>query len=58
MKLAEAAAKGSGASKRSVLQVIDKYTGEDPIHHRWFFVRGDRGKQTFSVLEINPKEDK
>lgn len=51
MKLADAAAKRSGSSKRSVLQLIDKYTGNDPEQHRWFFVRGERGKQTYTVLE-------
>ncbi len=53
MKLADAAAKRSGASKRSVLGLIDKYTGEDPAQHRWFFVRGERGKQTYSVLTLS-----
>ncbi|GAB6084056.1 hypothetical protein JCM30471_29700 [Desulfuromonas carbonis] len=53
MVLAEAAAKRSGASKRSVLQLIDRYTGDDPAKHQWNFVRGERGKQTFSVLNSN-----
>ena len=50
MLLAEVAAKRSGASKRSVLQLIEKYTGDDPAKHRWNFVRGERGKQIYSVL--------
>ncbi len=52
MKLAEAAAEASGASRRSVLQLIDKYTGNDPEQHRWIFVRGERGRQTYSNLEM------
>jgi hypothetical protein len=51
MRLANAAAKHSGASKRSVLRLIEKYTGTDPKQHRWYFVRGERGKQIFQVLD-------
>lgn len=58
MKLSKAAAELSGASKRSVLQIINKYTGDDPAAHRWFYVRGARGKQTFTVLNMDSEENK
>ena len=53
MLLAEAASERSGASKRSTLQLIEKYAGDDPVLHRWFFVRGERGKQVFTILDIS-----
>lgn len=54
MLLAEAAAVRSGASKRAVSIIIEKYTGDDPTQHRWNFVRGERGKQIYSALELSP----
>ncbi|MDO8948577.1 MAG: hypothetical protein Q7U88_15700 [Desulfocapsaceae bacterium] len=41
----------SGASKRAVLKIIEKYTGDDPTQHRWNFVKGERGKQIYSTLD-------
>jgi len=54
MLLAVAAADRSGASKRAVLKIIEKYTGDSPTQHRWNFVKGERGKQIYSALELNP----
>jgi hypothetical protein len=54
MQLAAAAAERSGASKRAVLKIIEKYTGDDPAQHRWNFLRGERGKQIYKDLELNP----
>ncbi len=51
MKLAEAAAAKAGVSKRSTLQLIEKYTGNDPAIHRWDFSVFERGAKVFSVLE-------
>ncbi len=58
MLLAEAAAKRSGASGKSVLRLIDKYTGDDPAQHRWYFTIGKHGRHTFHVLDLNPEDDK
>ncbi len=58
MDLAGAAAKRSGASGKSVLRLIEKYTGNDPAQHRWYFVRGERGKHIFHVLDLNPDDEK
>lgn len=51
MKLAECAAERSGASKRVSLKIIEKYTGDDPMKHRWTFTRGGHGAKVFSFIE-------
>jgi hypothetical protein len=50
MRLAVAAAKRSGISKRAVLRLIDKYTGSDPNRHRWNFQVRERGTKTYRLL--------
>jgi hypothetical protein len=50
MKLAEAAAKRAEISKRTALQVIDKYTGTDPAVHRWNFTVIERGAKVYVRL--------
>ena len=57
MQLADAAAKRANISKRSAQQVIEKYTGNDPALHRWYFSRGARGVQVFVVLSETPPVD-
>ena len=51
MKLADAVATRSGISKRSALQIIDKYTGKDQALHRWSFSVGERGAKMFALLD-------
>lgn len=51
MKLAGAVAKRAGVSKRSALQIIDKYTGNDPAQHRWKFDVRQRGANVFELLD-------
>lgn len=51
MKLADAAAKRAGISRRSALQVIEKYTGNDPVIHQWSFAVGERGAKVYALLE-------
>ena len=50
MKLADAAAKHANVSMRAALQVIEKYTGNDPCLHRWTFVVRERGAKVFELL--------
>lgn len=50
MRIRDFAASISGASKRQVLAVLEKYTGSEPNSHKWNFTRGERGKLTYSVL--------
>lgn len=54
MKLAEAAAMRACISKRSALQIIEKYTGDDPVAHRWNFSVGERGAKVFILLDSAP----
>lgn len=51
MKLAEAVADRTGISRKSALNIIERYTGDDPAHHRWNFdVRG-RGAKVYACLQ-------
>jgi len=53
MKLAAATAERSKISKRNALQIIEKYTGEDPITHRWSFSVGGHGAKLYVLLPKN-----
>jgi hypothetical protein len=56
MKLVDAVAKSAGVSKRSAMQIIEKYTGVDPAVHRWQFdVRG-HGAKVFFLLDHAPSD--
>ncbi len=52
MKLANAVADRASTSKRSALNVIEKYTGNDPLQHRWNFSVGERGAKRFVLLDL------
>lgn len=56
MKLADAVAERAGVGKKSAIQIIEKYTGNDPAIHRWNFTVGDRGAKVFAVLNPTPPE--
>lgn len=51
MKLADAVAERADISKRSALQIIEKYTGNDPAVHRWKFDIRERGAKVFIALD-------
>lgn len=51
MRLVDAVAELAGCSKRSVLKVVEKYTGNDPAIHRWSFSVQERGAKVFTLLE-------
>jgi hypothetical protein len=51
MLLAEKAAERCGASKRAVIKIIEKYTGNDPALHRWSFDVRARGAKVFALLD-------
>lgn len=50
MKLIDSAAKAASVSQRTVLRVLEKYTGSDPATHYWNFVVGGRGAKDFALL--------
>jgi hypothetical protein len=50
MKLVSAATERAKVSQRAALKVIDKYTGRDPIVHRWDFVVRERGAKVYEIL--------
>ena len=50
MQLADAATARSDVSRRSVLKIIDRYTGNDPLVHLWNYAVGDRGAKTYRII--------
>lgn len=52
MLLAGEVAKVAGISKRQALAVIERYTGDDPVLHKWSFTVRDRGAKVFSLLDL------
>jgi hypothetical protein len=54
MLLADAVAKRTGRSKRSAMQVVEKYTGDDPSIHRWTYSVHARGAKVFELLPSAP----
>ena len=51
MALAEAAATHAGVSKRKAMQVLEAYTGTDPVFSKWSCAVKDRGAKVFALLE-------
>ena len=52
MKLADAASKRAKVSNRAALKIIEKYTGSDPVMHRWTFGVQERGAKVFQMLDV------
>lgn len=52
LKLRDAAAAKAKVSKRSVLMLIEQYSGENPAYHRWSFARKARGALTYSLMRV------
>lgn len=53
MLLADAVAEHAGTSKRIAIRVIERYSGDDPVAHRWNFKVRERGAKVFELLD-NP----
>jgi hypothetical protein len=51
MTLAKVVSQRAGVSKRTAIQIIERYTGDDPGNSRWRFVVGARGAKVFELLE-------
>jgi predicted lactoylglutathione lyase len=49
MKLVEAASARSGASRRTVMQVLERYSGDDPSEHLWTYSVQERGAKVFRL---------
>lgn len=50
MRLRDALAKQGEITNRRALQLLDKYTGNDPVAHRWNFTVKDRGAKVYVAL--------
>lgn len=55
MQLATAAAERAGCTRRAAMRVIEKYTGDDPVWHRWRFAVRARGAKVFELLAPVPR---
>ncbi|MBJ6802065.1 PriCT-2 domain-containing protein [Geomonas propionica] len=51
MKLVSAASERAAVSQRAALKVLEKYTGNDPIIHRWGFAVRERGAKVYELLK-------
>lgn len=54
MQIAAEVAKRTNTSGKSVIRLIDRYTGDDPAKHHWTFTIGERGKHVFVLLSGAP----
>jgi hypothetical protein len=50
MQLAEAVAERTKTSKKNVLKIIEKYTGNDPDKHLWNFTVREHGAKVFDLM--------
>jgi hypothetical protein len=50
--LCDEVAERGNVGKRRAAELIEKYTGTDPIRHHWNYKVGNRGVQTFSLLSL------
>lgn len=50
MQMAAEVAKRTKTSGKSVIRLIDRYTGDDPAEHHWAYSIGERGKHIFYPL--------
>lgn len=51
MNLAGAVAKSAGVSKKSALQIINKYTGGDPAKYMWTYSVHAHGAKVYALLD-------
>ena len=57
MSLRNTAAERANVSRQAVLRVIEKYTGDDPVLHRWSFTVGERGAKIYALLMSSSTPD-
>lgn len=49
MALARTVAEFTKASRRQVVEILERYTGSDPAKHKWDFVVAERGAKVFTL---------
>ena len=50
MAIVKTASLATGASRRTVLAALERFTGDDPAKHHWCYVKGARGAMLYSLL--------
>jgi hypothetical protein len=54
MDLMAAIAQRSKCGRRKAEQLLDKYTGDDPVRHHWTFSVQARGAKVYRLLVLEP----
>ena len=54
MAIIKTASLATGASRRTVLATLERFTGDDPAEHHWRYVKGARGAMLYSLLGTAP----
>jgi AAA domain len=49
MALSKAAAVNANISSRAAMKIIERYTGDDPVQHRWTFSVRERGSKVYAL---------
>ena len=57
MKLAKAVMQCVGASRRRVLEILDRYTGDEVDRHRWRYSTGPRGAWVYRLLDDSAPDE-
>ena len=50
MRLRDVVNERAGISKRKVLNILDKYTGQIPDQHKWFYTTQKHGRKVYQLL--------
>ena len=50
MRLRDEVNERAGVSKRKVLNILDKYTGQFPDQHKWFYTTQKHGRKVYQLL--------
>ena len=50
MDIVRGTSKALGVSRRRALEVLEKFTGNDPKLHRWNFTRQEHGRMVYAPL--------
>jgi hypothetical protein len=57
MDIVRTATLATRTSRRRVLAVLEKFTGDDPTIHRWDFTVHERGAKVYAVLPASLEPD-
>src|SRR5690606_39171415 len=53
MRLVDAVAERAAVSNRTAIRIIERYSGDDPLRHRWRYTVRARGAKVYEPLDDN-----